>query len=112
MKLPYCKNVVIPNEKLTEYVLSRTHPVGKHKAVIFHKKGYDETKIGQMQQDLQAIVRVNEVSDMRNSDDGSGKNYTVIGKIKTPIGSLFTIKTVWFIKKNSHKPRFITAYPV
>ena len=38
MKLPGGDNVEIDQRKLTDYALSQTHPVGKHKARLFALK--------------------------------------------------------------------------
>ena len=43
MKLPNYKNAYIPNEKLTEYLLSETHPTGNSKAKLFRSLGFNET---------------------------------------------------------------------
>ena len=40
MLLPNADQAIIAPEKLRDYLLSVTHPVGKNKAVFFHALGY------------------------------------------------------------------------
>jgi len=42
MKLPQGKNALIPEEKLTDYILSETNSTGKFKAKLFRKLGFNE----------------------------------------------------------------------
>ena len=41
MKVPNNDKAIIPIEKIRDYLLSNSHPVGKTKAVFFNKIGYD-----------------------------------------------------------------------
>ena len=40
MKLPNVDQVVVPRAKIVDYLLSETHPVGRHKAMFFLRFGF------------------------------------------------------------------------
>ncbi len=42
MKLPNADQAIIPPEKIRDYLLSSSHPIGKFKAVFFKSIGYNE----------------------------------------------------------------------
>jgi hypothetical protein len=52
---------IVPLRKLTEYLLSESHPVGSSKAVFFRKFGFDEASIHRFEDGLLTIARSGEV---------------------------------------------------
>lgn len=112
MKLLYRKNVSIPKEKLTDYLLSVVHPDGKSKAKLFREWGYDETNINKLEEDLRKIATRRKVVSSRPSAKGDGINYVVDGKMAIPKGGIRPVRTVWFTSNNQKKPRLVTAYPL
>lgn len=110
MKLPYSKNIVIPKEKLTKYILSETHPVGSSKARLFRELGFDETNLDTLKQSLSKVAKTGEVKEVRELSYGI--NYAINGTIETPSGKTIRVTTVWFIKTGRKTPSFVTTYPV
>lgn len=110
MKLPNSKNAYIPKKKLTEYILSETHPVGSAKAKFFRGLGFNDTHLEQLAKLLLHIAKTNDVKNVRKL--AYGTNYLIEGKIETPSGKTVIIATVWFIQASKAKPSFVTAYPV
>lgn len=110
MKLPFKEKAYIPKEKLTDYILSESHPVGSSKAKFFRGLGFDETNVGQLTKSILRIAKTNDVKDVRKFSYGT--NYIVEGSIETPIGKTVIITTVWFAQTEKNRPRFVTAYPV
>ena len=110
MKLPNCKNAFISKEKLTDYLLSETHPVGSAKAKFFRKLGFNELNVNRLEKLLLRIAKTNDIKNTREFDYGT--NYVIEGIITTPAGKAITIATVWFVKQENSKPSFVTAYPV
>lgn len=106
MKLPNHKNAYIPKEKLTDYILSETHPVGSSKAKFFRGLGFNETNVDKLAKLLLRIAKENDVKNVRKFSYGT--NYIVEGTI----GKTVKIITVWFIKTEKGRPSFVTAYPV
>ena len=110
MKLPYRKKAIVPKEKLTEYLLSETHPVGNTKAKFFRGLGFGESNTDELSKSLLKIAQTNDVKEKRKFEYGT--NYVIDGTIETPSGKSVTITTVWFAKITKSKPSFVTAYPV
>ena len=110
MKLPNSKNAYVPKEKLSKYLLSETHPVGKSKAKFFRKLGFDETNVDKLEQILLSIARTNEVENIKEMP--YGVNYAIHGVINLSGNETVSIKTVWFIEHGKDRPRFVTAIPV
>lgn len=110
MKLPNSRNAYVSKEKLVDYILSATHPVGSAKAKFFRGLGFDESNVRKLEKLLLQIAKTNEVKEVK--ENVYGTNYVVQGKLKTPSGKIVTIATVWFVQTNKNKPSFVTAYPV
>jgi len=110
MKLPYRKKAHIPQEKLTEYILSETHTVGKLKAKFFRAAGFDETNVSILKKSLLTIAQLQEVSEVSTSS--YGKKYAIDGKIQSPSGKVLKVRTIWIIEIGQKFPRFVTTYPV
>ncbi len=110
MKLPNRENAYIPSSKLHDYLLSRTHSVGKWKARFFRALGFDETNVDVLKQHLIAIAHSEDVKDVVIS--AYGTKYIIEGALQTPAGSLVQVRTIWIIEAGQDHPRFVTAYPV
>ncbi len=110
MKLPNNELAYIPSSKLINYLLSRTHAVGKSKARFFRKFGFDETNVDIFEQGLKIIAQKNEIAEQVSVLHG--EKYIIDGKLETPIGRNINIRTVWIIEKGEINPRFVTAHPV
>lgn len=110
MKLPNSNKVIIPREKLTDYVLSETHSTGKFKARFFRNLGFDETNVNLFVRSLLKIAKSGEVKDKISTSYGT--KYVLDGKIDSPLGKTAKVRTIWILEKGQNKPRFITVYPV
>lgn len=110
MKLPQGDKVVVPREKLTDYILSETHATGKFKGKLFRTFGFNEENTNLFEKELLKIARSQKVKETLTSL--YGKKYIIDGNMKTPIGKTIRVRTVWIIEKGQKIPRFITIYPV
>jgi hypothetical protein len=108
--LPNHKQAYIPESKLTKYLLSETHAVGKTKAKYFRSIGYTKANTARLADDLLMIATSQEVS--QSVVIPYGAKYIIDGDIFTPIGSIVRICTVWVVELDDKRPRFVTAYPV
>ena len=52
MKIPHNEKSYVSEQKLTEYLLSETHAVGKSKAKYFRALGYNEANFRKLQEAL------------------------------------------------------------
>ena len=109
MKLPNCKNVVIPKEKL-DYLLSLTHPEGKSKAKAFRGWGFSDLNIEKLEKELRKLASIRKIVSIISTQ--YGVKYVVHGKIQVPRGGGRKIKTIWIVLVDQRNPRFVSAYPL
>ncbi len=109
MKLPKNREVIVPERKITEYLLSASHPVGKAKAGYFRGLGYSERNASQLKDDLAAIGITEKVTEV--IDTPFGRKYVVDGVLTTPSGVKARVRTIWIVEAGEDVPRFVTAYP-
>lgn len=110
MKLPNLEQATVPEKKLTDYLLSETHAVGKFKAKFFRSLGFNETNVNLLRKEIINLAKSGDIGDVIPSNYGT--KYILEGVIMTPIGKSVKIRTVWIIENNNTQPIFITAYPV
>jgi hypothetical protein len=109
MRLPRSQEAIVSEEKITGYLLSESHPVGKAKARYFKKIGYSEKNVIQLKKDLIKIAVSNAVSEEVTTLFGT--KYIVDGDVVTPTGIRAQLRTLWIIETGENIPRFVTAYP-
>ena len=110
MKLPHVEQAIIPQQKLTEYLLSPTHRTGRSKAVFFVAFGFTREAWGALADALRRHAEEHDVSEIE--DTPFGTSYTVEGAMATPDGCAVQVRVVWFIDSGEALPRLVTAYPL
>lgn len=110
MELPNKNSAFVPSEKITEYLLSESHAVGKSKAKFFRSLGFIESNIKYLEQGLLHIASMGRVAETQKTSFGT--KYVVDGMLETPKGATIQLRTVWIIETEQNSPRFITAYPL
>ncbi|WP_205879100.1 DUF6883 domain-containing protein [Leptolyngbya sp. BC1307] len=109
MQLPNSAQAYVQPRKLTEYLLSKTHAVGKAKAKFFRGLGFNETNLIDLEQALLNLARTQAIYE--TIETVHGLKYVIIGSIDTPSGISVTILSVWIVDTGENSPRFITARP-
>ena len=109
MELPNKSRAQVPLEKVTDYLLSETHAVGKSKAKYFRSYGFDDGNASDLVDGLLAIAQNSLVEDSEKSRHGV--KYVLDGELETPNGDMIQVRTVWIIENEDDVPRFVTAYP-
>jgi hypothetical protein len=108
VKLPNIDKAVISSDKLRDYLLSRSHPIGRFKAAFFNKLGFSADNWEIMEEALRSVLE----GDAQEKDVTEyGNKYEIRRVITGPSGLSVEIVTVWIILKGENHPRFITAYP-
>ncbi len=104
------RNVRIDIEKLTEYLLSVTHPRGRSKAAYFYTLGFDLSNAADF---IAALVKQasNGVASILE-ETTYGQLMKVEGIIIAPNARRAIIRSVWLVKPGERNPRLITAYPL
>ncbi len=110
IRLPNAEQAHISQRKLTAYLLSETHAIGKFKARFFRSLGFGKHNLGQLEQELLKIARRGQVVKAERSSYGT--KYVVDGQLETPKGELVFIRTVWIVELGQVYPRFVTGYPL
>jgi hypothetical protein len=110
MKVPFLNAAVVPDRKLTGYLLAATHPDGAAKANFLLRFGFGLDAPDVLRQALLDHVRVNDVAAAR--PNAYGVLYEVFGPLTSPDGRNPLLKTIWMIDDGASIPRFITVVPI
>ncbi len=105
MPIPHSDSAIVPDEKVTYYLLNPSHSVGGPKARWLFSRGFDLTAPSELKNALLEIVG--------SSEDYSeelmtlyGAKYVVRGDLECPDNS-----RPWIAETGSNAPRLVTAYP-
>ncbi len=109
MQLPNGLQAYIPSEKLSAYLLSETHAVGKAKAMFFRALGFNENNMHVLEHALLTLAHSAPVQEVVPSPHGV--KYVIEGMLTIPGGISPRICTVWILETGETNPRFVTAYP-
>jgi hypothetical protein len=106
--IPNAESALIDRRKLSEYLLARSHPVGRGKARFFERLGFSADDPDALEAALRALV-VNPAA-VSQEDTGFGTKYIADGQLRGAGGAAF-VRTVWIVDAGAETPRFVTAYP-
>lgn len=109
MKLPHPELALIETEKLRDYLLSASHPIGRFKAPVLQAMGYSQDRWEQLAADLREQHVLSEVDDVIESPHG--RKYIIRANLKGPNGRTFAMMSIWIVRKGEDFPRFVTVYP-
>lgn len=110
MKLPHFEQAVIPQSKITNYLLSATHRKGRDKAAFFARFGFRVDAWETLAAAFREHAAVHEVTTTETTRFGT--SYTVEGVLTSPDGRAPLVRIVWFIETGESVPRLVTAYPL
>lgn len=108
-QLPNAENAIVPQPKITRYLLDLTSEHGEPKARFFLAFGFTIELWHIMAEALKEHALSHPVSDTRTTPFGI--NYVIEGKLRTPDKRNPEIRSIWQIKTNDKIPYFVTAYP-
>lgn len=109
MTLPYGEAAFVPSLKLTRYLLSTSHPVGRSKARFLRSRGFHDGNVPDLRAALVGVAQSGEVTEVEHTPHGV--KHVVEGEIQTPHCDRARIRTVWITETGDARPRFVTAYP-
>ena len=110
MKLPNLERAFVRPEKITRYLLSEDHPVGRHKARFFLGFGFSLSSWRRLETALLQHASQYEVAQVETTP--FGVSYAMDGPLLTPDGRHPQVKTVWFVETGQDTPYFVTAHPL
>jgi hypothetical protein len=107
VKLPNGVQAHVDPGKIRDYLLSDVHPVGRHKAKVFRRLGFDRRNWHALLREVIRIARDGVVVDRMLTIYGI--KYVVDDRIQGPAGAS-DVRTVWILERGRAVPRFVTAY--
>ena len=84
MKLPNLAGAIVPQVKLTDYLLCPAHPYGRHKAAFFNRLGFTAESWQTVASALLRHASDYEVATIEHTPFGT--RYTIEGELTTPDG--------------------------
>lgn len=109
MKLPNGENAIVDERKIREYLVSRSHPVGRFKAKFFASLGFGPPN---WQVLAAAILRLATNDDAQLVEETEhGRKYLVPGTLTGPQGRSAEVVSVWIVRVGDDVPRLVTVYP-
>jgi hypothetical protein len=101
-------SAIVPAEKIREYLLSTTHPIGRYKSAYFTALGYAQVGWEALERDLRALL---ELEAQPLAETEYGQKYAIRGRLTGPNGRSAGVISVWIILTGETAARFVTAYP-
>lgn len=108
MPLPNAERALIDFRKLADYSLSPTHPVGRHKSIVFRRAlGFTVDDAATLHGLLARAVLVYEA--VPGHLDEFGQRYTVDFPAATAFGSA-VLRSAWIVRPTEDFPRLTTCF--
>lgn len=108
MELPNAGKAQVDITKITDYLVSWSHPDGRNKAVFFYSFGFTIEEPEAFREALRKHGATQAV--VAGVASRYGVRYLVEGALETPDGRNPLVRTVWICDFDIQIPRLITAY--
>ena len=106
--LPNAEHAFIDIRKLADYSLDPTHPVGRHKAIVFRSSlGFTSDDADTLRDLLLGAALVHDA--VLGRLDEFGQRYTVDFPASTLVGSV-VIRSAWMMRPDEDFPRLTTCF--
>jgi hypothetical protein len=99
----------IEESKVTEYLLSSSHPKGKGKAKFFFGLGFSIDQVEEFIAALRQHAADNAILEIVHHDYGT--KTTIECFMPTPSGQSSCIRSVWNDHGDGSQPKLVTAFP-
>ena len=110
MKIPNIEQGLVPERKLTHYLLDSTHPAGGSKAKFFLRFWFKRSEWKSLAEKLMQHAQENDAAEIEATEYGI--RYVVDGILIAPDGTNLNIRSAWFIRNHDLMPVFVTAHPL
>ena len=107
--LPHAARAIVPERKITDYLLSETHPDGRGKARFFAGHGFSVREWHVLAAALRRHAVDHPVADEETT--AFGVRFIVDGTLQAADGRAPSVRSVWFIDRGGDVPRLVTAFP-
>lgn len=109
-KLPNAEKSIVPEAKITRYLLDLTSKHGRSKAQFFMAFGFTMETWDRLATALKRHALAHEVASTRQTP--YGVHYNVEGTLETPDMRNPQVRSVWKIQRGDTIPMLVTAYPL
>jgi len=109
MKLPNADRALVDERKVREYLLSKSHPIGRFKAAFLARAGFEAENWEELILALLDLARHGEA--VLGDANEYGQKYLVSGTLNSPGRVGLEITTVWILPKSDVQPRLVTVFP-
>ena len=110
-KLPNFERCVVPQAKITKYLLNLESENGRSKARFFLAFGFTIETWQIMADALKQHAAVHDVTETLVRET-FGVNYVVEGALTTPDERNPQVRVIWAIDEGDDIPRLVSAYPL
>lgn len=110
MKVPNVQAAIVPERKLTHYLLNPAHPAGGSKAAFFLRFGFTISEWQRLADALRRHAQENDVT--ATEETRHGTRYVADGPLIAPGGTRLNVRSAWFTDAGADAPRFVTAHPL
>ncbi|TVR83696.1 MAG: hypothetical protein EA412_00735 [Chitinophagaceae bacterium] len=100
----------ISDSKIDNYLLSHEHPVGRHKAKVLKRYGFDLSIKNLFIRKIRQLVNEHKVNHVEKNEFGI--KFIVDGIIISKKKVKLSLRTVWMVLKNTEIATLITIYPL
>ena len=108
-QLPNADQAIVPERKITAYLLDDSHPSGGPKSAFFKRFGFTADQPDVLATALRIHASTHEVAATHATV--RGVKYEISGPLASPDGRMPVVKSVWIIRIHETIPRFVTAVP-
>lgn len=108
--LPNAGLAIVPEQKITQYLLSPAHPDGRGKARFFAAHGFAAANWSVLAEALRGHATAHLVADATQTP--FGVRCVVDGALTCPDGRAPEVRVVWFVRPGHDAPTLVTAYPI
>ena len=98
----------MPPEKVRDYLLSGSHPVGRFKARFFRALGYTRENWDEFADLLRAVAQSGDAEEVPTP---YGRKFRIRFSLDGADGGPVPILTIWILSSENEAPRLVTAYP-
>jgi hypothetical protein len=109
MKLPNAERAVIDERKVREYLLSKSHPIGRFKAAFLARGGFEAGNWAELISALRDLALHGEA--VLGVANEYGQKYSISGTLRRPGGVGLEVTTVWILTTPGASPRLVTVFP-